>query len=197
MVLRIGLTGAPYAGKTEATYSLVDIPGLIIVPEAATLLYEIGFPKRDEVGMSYKTWMLKMRPMFVPARIAIQKALEESMIIKARHTKAKACICDRMIGDSVTYYKTADEFLREAALKKEEILSRYDMVIFLESLLFLRGMAKLYNRQMPAPLARRSHAHLLEIYGGHPNFHYVKATPDLSLKITEVRELILRALLGR
>lgn len=194
MVLRIGLTGAPFAGKTETTISLVDIPGIIVVPEAATLLYEIGFPKPDDVGLSYKRWMTKFRPIFVPARIAIQRALEDSLCFKARHQNRRGLIFDRMIADSVTYYRSSEDFLQDVQMTKSDILQRYDCIILLESLLFRRNLAQNYNRRMPPALAKQSQMRLLEIYQEHPRFHFVRARQNLTDKIAEVRSIIRQAL---
>ncbi len=194
MVLRIGLTGAPFAGKTETTCSLVDIPGIIIVPEAATLLYEIGFPKPDDVGLDYNRWMKKFRPMFVPARIAIQRALEDSLFLKAQHQNRRGLILDRMIADSATYFRSAEEFLEQAQMTKQEVLQRYDCIIFLESLLFRSDLSQSYNRRMPAALAKRSQRRLLEVYQDHPHFYFVRARQNLNDKIAEVRAIIRQVL---
>src|SRR5690606_8421199 len=54
---RIVLTGGPGGGKTTAAdlYRREIGPEVVIVPEAATLLYMGGFPRSNEVGVKEAT----------------------------------------------------------------------------------------------------------------------------------------------
>lgn len=121
---RIVLTGGPGGGKTTAADLIRRELGecVVIVPEAATLLFKGGFPRT-------------LNPI---AQKASQKAiyhvqtnLEEVQKTLYPH---RVLLCDRGTVDSAVYWPDGrDNFFSELGTDLQSELDRYDAVIFFES----------------------------------------------------------------
>lgn len=122
--MRIVLTGGPSAGKTTIAEILVRAyyERVVLVPEAASLLYRGGFP-RDETKAAV---ICQQRAIY-----HVQKELEE---IKSLDSSGRAQICDRGTLDGLAYWPaTQAEFFNHIHSNMETELSRYSWVIHLET----------------------------------------------------------------
>lgn len=121
---RIVLTGGPGGGKTTAAdlYRREIGEDVVVVPEAATLLYTGGFPREGDPEVKKAT----QRAIY-----HVQTNLEDA---QSAHFKGRILLCDRGTIDGAVYWPTdpLDFFIHlETSLEKE--LDRYDAVIFFET----------------------------------------------------------------
>ncbi len=121
---RIVLTGGPGGGKTTAAdlYRREIGDNVVIVPEAATILYLGGFPRAGEVDVRKAT----QRAIY-----NVQLNLEDA---QAAHFKSRVLVCDRGTIDGAAYWPgPEEEFFEHVGTTLENELSRYDAVIFFET----------------------------------------------------------------
>lgn len=121
---RIVLTGGPGGGKTTAAdlYRREIGDNVVIVPEAATILYLGGFPRAGEVDVRKAT----QRAIY-----NVQLNLEDA---QAAHFKSRVLVCDRGTVDGAAYWPgPEEEFFEHVGTTLENELSRYDAVIFFET----------------------------------------------------------------
>lgn len=121
---RIVLTGGPGGGKTTA----VDLfrreigDGVVVVPEAATLMFTGGFPRYAELDAVRSS----QRAIY-----HVQRNLED---IQATRYPDRILLCDRGTIDGAAYWPESDgDFFAALGTSLEEELARYDGVIFFES----------------------------------------------------------------
>ncbi len=121
---RIVLTGGPGGGKTTAADLFRREIGdrVVIVPEAATILFQGGFPRSTESG---------------PRRIAqtaiyqVQRKLED---VQASLYPGRTLLCDRGTVDGAAYWPGREgEYFRTVGTTLKTELDRYDAVIFFET----------------------------------------------------------------
>ena len=174
---RIVVTGGPGGGKTTAADFFRREIGerVVIVPEAATMMFSGGFPRYDE------------EHALLAAQHAIyhvQRNLED-----VQHAKypGRILLCDRGTVDGAAYWPGEDdEFFAsvESDLGKE--LARYDGVIFFESAavggLQIEGgnPARCESIAEAAELDSR----LRKLWSQHPNFRLVPHHQSFLQKIT-------------
>lgn len=118
------LTGGPGGGKTTAADLFRREIGneVVIVPEAATLLYTGGFPRTGKKGVLRAT----QRAIY-----HVQKNLEEA---HAEAYKNRVLLCDRGTVDGAAYWPGDPMvFFNHLKTTLETELSRYDGVIFFET----------------------------------------------------------------
>jgi len=121
---RVVLTGGPGGGKTTAAdlYRREIGDEVVIVPEAATLLYLGGFPRGGENGVRRAT----QRAIY-----HVQLNLEDA---QSAHYQSRVLLCDRGTVDGVVYWPgEPEEFFNHLGTSLEKELSRYDAVIFFET----------------------------------------------------------------
>jgi predicted ATPase len=121
---RIVLTGGPGGGKTTAAdlYRREIGEDVVIVPEAATLLYSGGFPRIGENGVRKAT----QRAIY-----HVQKNLEDA---QATHYQSRVLLCDRGTVDGAAYWPGEnDDFFAHVGTTLEAEFARYDAVIFFET----------------------------------------------------------------
>ncbi|CAN0131221.1 unnamed protein product, partial [Heterosigma akashiwo] len=147
-IVRVVLTGGPNGGKTTATQvipallrpdSNLNCPKVLTIPEAPTLIMEMGVNRTEELGLNDKKLLA-----FQEAAMEIQTTMEDTTMKLAR--KLASCgenrsrdiitIIDRGTMDCKGYMP---EYVWEALLLKkntteEEILVRYDAVIHIRSM---------------------------------------------------------------
>lgn len=121
---RIVLTGGPGGGKTTAADLFRREIGerVVIVPEAATILFSGGFPRhRDEGAVrSLQT-----------AIYHVQRNLED---VQSAHYSGRILICDRGTIDGAAYWPgDAVDFFKGVGTSMQDELDRYDAVIYFES----------------------------------------------------------------
>lgn len=121
---RVVLTGGPGGGKTTAAdlYRREIGDEVVIVPEAATLLYLGGFPRGGENGVRRAT----QRAIY-----HVQLNLEDA---QSAHYQSRVLLCDRGTVDGAVYWPgEPEEFFDHLGTNLEKELSRYDAVIFFET----------------------------------------------------------------
>jgi predicted ATPase len=121
---RVVLTGGPGGGKTTAAdlYRREIGEEVVIVPEAATLLYLGGFPRGGENGVRKAT----QRAIY-----HVQVNLEDA---QSAHYQSRVLLCDRGTVDGAVYWPGDPmEFFDHLGTTLSTELSRYDAVIFFET----------------------------------------------------------------
>jgi predicted ATPase len=121
---RIVLTGGPGGGKTTAIDLFRREIGqrVVVVPEAATMLFRGGFPRSTEIHA---------RKSAQSAIFHVQRNLED---VQSALYPERILLCDRGTIDGAAYWPGgASEFFDfvGSALSKE--LERYDAVLFFET----------------------------------------------------------------
>jgi hypothetical protein len=121
---RVVVTGGPGGGKTTAADLFRREIGdrVIVVPEAATLLFSGGFPRPSEPDASRSAQQ---------AIYHVQRNLED---IQAARFPERVLLCDRGTVDGGAYWPDgAAEFYAAVGSSHETELARYDAVIFFET----------------------------------------------------------------
>jgi hypothetical protein len=121
---RVVLTGGPGGGKTTAAdlYRREIGEDVVIVPEAATLLYSGGFPRAGEAGVRRAT----QRAIY-----HVQKNLEDA---QAYHYRSRVLLCDRGTIDGAVYWPgEPGSFFTDVGTTFDQQLLRYDAVLFFET----------------------------------------------------------------
>lgn len=161
--LRVVLTGGPAAGKTAVAEvlrrQLKD--ELVVVPEAASLLFSGGFPRPSSVAG---------RRLVQKAIFSVQRDLEE--IYSLTHPRTPH-ILDRGSLDGGAYWPGGlERFLGAMGTTIESEYRRYDAVIFLETSALGEDTYSTENPQRtesPAQ-ARKLDARLRDVWAGHARF---------------------------
>ncbi len=121
---RVVLTGGPGGGKTTAADLFRREIGnrVIIVPEAATLLFSGGFPRPVEADAARSAQ---------GAIYHVQRNLED---VQAHQYPERVLLCDRGTVDGGAYWPEGPEdFYASVGSTYEGELDRYDAVIFFET----------------------------------------------------------------
>lgn len=121
---RIVVTGGPGGGKTTAADLFRREIGdrVVVVPEAATLLFSGGFPRVGDARAA----MAAQRAIY-----HVQKNLEDA---QSALFPERILLCDRGTVDGAAYWpETAEKFFAAVGTTHERELARYDAVIFFES----------------------------------------------------------------
>ena len=182
---RIVLTGGPGGGKTTAADLMRREVGdrIVIVPEAATMLFSGGFPRFDEVHA---------RRSVQTAIYHVQRNLED---VHSAAYPDRILLCDRGTLDSVVYWPRNNDdegFFEELETSLEAELSRYDAVIFFETAavgnLSIEGgnPTRTESIDEAVSLDRR----LQEIWGRHPNYRFVSHQPSFLQKLQNAIETL-------
>lgn len=121
---RIVVTGGPGGGKTTAADLFRREIGerVVIVPEAATLLFSGGFPRVAEPHA---------RAAAQTAIYHVQKNLEE---VQSARYPDRILLCDRGTVDGAAYWPgDPEDFFAAVGSSAEREFSRYDAVLFFET----------------------------------------------------------------
>ncbi|HRC54666.1 MAG: AAA family ATPase [Myxococcales bacterium] len=121
---RIVLTGGPGGGKTTAADLFRREIGdrVVVVPEAATLLFTGGFPRSDQ---------MHARRSAQRAIYHVQKNLED---VQSALYPNRILLCDRGTLDGAAYWpEDSLDFYTAVHTTEQAELERYDAVIFFES----------------------------------------------------------------
>ncbi|KYG67996.1 hypothetical protein AZI87_01620 [Bdellovibrio bacteriovorus] len=121
---RVVLTGGPGGGKTTAAdlYRRELGERVVIVPEAATLLYSGGFPRslRQDV-----------KKVTQKAIYQVQVCLEDA---QAAEYEDRILLCDRGTVDGAAYWPgESNDFFESLSTSLQAELTRYDVVLFFET----------------------------------------------------------------
>lgn len=174
---RIVLTGGPGGGKTTAAdlFRREIGDGVVVVPEAATILFQGGFPRSPEhhAARSAQT-----------AIFHVQRHLED---VQAALFPGRTLLCDRGTLDGAAYWPgNPEEYFATVGTTLEAELARYDAVIFFETA--ARGGASIEGgnpmRTENAREAVRLDDKLRAIWSKHPRFILVPHNRSFFTKIT-------------
>lgn len=173
---RIVLTGGPGGGKTTAAdlYRREIGDDVALVPEAATLLYTGGFPRRGNDHV----------------KEAAQKSIYHVQInlenAYAAHYKSKVLLCDRGTIDGAVYWpKSSKDFFEQLHTTIEKELSRYDAVLFFETAaagdhsIESNNKARVESIEEAVELDRK----LKKLWSKHKNFIFVPHNKSFVQKV--------------
>ncbi len=184
---RIVLTGGPGGGKTTAADLFRRELGerVVIVPEAATMVFSGGFPRCKEPSQV----VAAQRAIF-----HVQRNLED---VQSARYPGRILLCDRGTVDGAAYWPGAAEgFFEALGTTLEAELGRYDGVIFFESAaaggLSIEGGNPV--RQESLEEAAALDGKLRELWEGHANFilvrHHASFLRKISLGLAELDAMI-------
>jgi predicted ATPase len=174
---RIVLTGGPGGGKTTAGDLFRREIGdrVVLVPEAATLLFSGGFPRVQE-SLAVRA---AQRAIF-----HLQRSLEDVQGARFPH---RILLCDRGTVDGAAYWPEAPEgYFEDVGTTLEAELQRYDAVIFFESAAVggdrIEGGNPIRNEtiEQAVELDRR----LRKLWSRHPRFVLVPHNRSFFKKIS-------------
>ncbi len=175
--MRIALSGGPGGGKTTAADLFRREIGdrVVVVPEAATLLFAGGFPRTDEPG----ALRAAQRAIF-----HVQRNLEDA---QSARFPGRILLCDRGTIDGAAYWPdTPEAYFAEQGTTLEEELARYDAVIFFETAavggLSIEGGNPVRNESLDTAVALDRH--LRSLWMRHPKFVHVPHNASFFKKIT-------------
>ncbi|MBK9033245.1 MAG: AAA family ATPase [Myxococcales bacterium] len=173
---RIVVTGGPGGGKTTAADLFRREIGerVVVVPEAATLLFSGGFPRTDDA---------LARRAAQRAIYHVQRNLED---VQSARFPDRILLCDRGSVDGAAYWPGAPaEFFDAVGSTADAELARYDAVIFFECAaaggLSIEGGNPTRTESMAqaVELDRQLHA----LWSRHPRFVMVPHDPSFVKKI--------------
>jgi hypothetical protein len=152
---------------------------VVVVPEAASILWKGGFPRR----------------MTPAARRAAQRAIArvqaELQRLAVEEGGAALVVCDRGVLDGLAYWPgDVDEFFAELGTTRAAELARYDLVIHLRPPPAGHGYQGDAVRLEDAAEAARIDAALERAWAGHPRQVVVASDDDFLHKLRLAVELI-------
>lgn len=174
---RIVLTGAPWGGKTTAAdlYRREIGDAIVIVPEAATLLFQGGFPRSRDAHLSRITQT---------AIFHTQRHLED---VQRAQYPDRTLLCDRGTVDGAAYWPgETGEYFAAVGTTIEAELARYDAVVFFETAAVGGTAIEGGNltRIESVEEAVQLDAKLRSVWSRHPRFVFVPHNPSFLKKIT-------------
>ena len=174
---RIVLTGGPGGGKTTAADLFRREIGerVVLVPEAATILFQGGFPRSREPNAS----------RFAQTTIFhVQRNLED---VQAVLYPGRTLLCDRGTVDGAAYWPgEPHHYFKAVGTSLEVELRRYDAVIFFETAAVggasIEGGNPIRNESPEEAVALD--ARLRGLWARHPRFVLVPNNPSFFKKIS-------------
>ncbi|WP_414662780.1 AAA family ATPase [Horticoccus sp. 23ND18S-11] len=174
---RIVLTGGPGGGKTTAADLFRREIGdrVVIVPEAATLLFQGGFPRSTDPHA---------RRCAQSAIYHVQRRLED---VQAALFPGRTLLCDRGTIDGAVYWPgLPHDYFNAVNSSLEAELARYDAVIFFESAacggVAIEGGNPIRNETLAE--AARLDGKLRTLWSRHPRFILVPHNASFFKKIS-------------
>jgi predicted ATPase len=174
---RIVLTGGPGGGKTTAADLFRREIGerVVIVPEAATILFQGGFPRsRDSHASQFAQ----------TAIFHVQRNLED---VQAALYPGRTLLCDRGTIDGAAYWSAkAHDYFTAVGTTLEAELRRYDAVIFFETAAVGGASIEGGNpvRSESIEEAVKLDGRLRKLWERHPRFIFVPNNPSFFKKIS-------------
>lgn len=193
-LIRVAVTGGPAGGKTTILNEIPPRYGdqILAMQEAATILFEGGFPKREDI-----TDADKWADSFQDAVISVQKNMEDQFLEMAKGKPARLLMFDRGLLDGAAYLgKGMDFFLNRFNLDHADICNRYDLVIHMESVAV--SNPELYEKLKSTNPGRYENAEeaawrddtIKEAWAGHPNRKIISSDQGLEAAKNAVIALI-------
>jgi len=175
------ITGGPGAGKT-ALLEVVQrelCEHVVVLPEAASILWKGGFPRRDSL----------------PSRRSAQRAIARLQLELQRMTiednNAALILCDRGTLDGLAYWPGAPaEYLVELGFSREDELARYAAVIQLRPPPIEHGYQRTAVRIETADDAAAIDERITQAWKGHPHHYIVESDPNFLLKLQRAIDLV-------
>lgn len=182
---RIVLTGGPGGGKTTAADLLRRELGsrVIVVPEAATILFAGGFPRAQQ-------WDANRAAQ--SAIFHVQRNLED---VQSALYPERVLLCDRGTVDGAAYwYDGQDAFFHTVGTTLEAELSRYDAVVFFETAavagLSIEGGNPVRNESLSQ--AVELDGRLRALWSRHPRFTLIPHSNSFLEKIVGALHILQR-----
>lgn len=186
---RIVLTGGPGGGKTTAADLLRRELGsrIVIVPEAATILFAGGFPRSQ---------LQDANRAAQSAIFHVQRNLED---VQSALYPDRVLLCDRGTVDGAAYWHDGEEaFFRVVGTTLDRELSRYDAVVFFETAavagLSIEGGNPVRTESLTQAVALD--ARLRSLWSRHPNFTLVPHSASFLQKIVGALGILQRLVDG-
>ncbi|MBL7557146.1 MAG: ATP-binding protein [Bdellovibrionaceae bacterium] len=186
--IKVAITGGPSGGKTTLIETLKKEFGLqiTVVPEAASILYGGGFPRKKSIL----------------GRIATQRAIyftqRELETIAIGESTNALLVFDRGSLDSIAYWPNdEDDFFKNIQSNKKVELERYDWVIHLDT-------ASNENYDLSNPIRTETHTEALLLnekikmaWNGHQRRITIASDGDFLAKITKSIHVIKSIVKGK
>ncbi len=180
---RIVLTGGPGGGKTTAADLLRRELGerVVVVPEAATMLFGGGFPRLSDVAARKATQT---------AIYHVQRGAEN---VFAEQYRDRVLLCDRGTIDGAAYWPNdPDHFFDSVASTLADELKRYDEVVFFETAavggISIEGGNPVRNENLEEAIALDRK--LQRLWSQHPRFRLIAHQPSFFAKLTEAHRAV-------
>jgi predicted ATPase len=174
---RVVVTGGPGGGKTTAADLFRRELGerVVIVPEAATILFSGGFPRSSDQDAQRAAQT---------AIFHVQRNLED---VQSARFPDRILLCDRGTADGAAYWPGEPVgFFRHMGTTLDQELQRYDAVVFFETAaaggMAIEGGNPIRNESNEQALILDRK--LREIWGRHPRFVFVPNSSSFFQKIT-------------
>lgn len=188
----IVLTGGPCGGKSTVLKLLqTSRPGVQVVPEAATMLLQGGYPLPGREVEFSEHWRFN----FQGAILDLQHRLGAFWAKEAWENYKQLLVLDRGILDGAAYTPGGvAEFAGLYQLNHEQVLSRYQMVLHLESL--ATGDPTSYGsqgnqaRQETLQEAQELEHKTRAAWEAHPNWRFIPSCEQISQKADLVSNFI-------
>jgi predicted ATPase len=168
------VTGGPGAGKT-AVLEVIQrelCEHVIVLPEAASILWRGGFPRRDTFA----------------ARCAAQRTIARVQIELQRMTiednNASLILCDRGTLDGLAYWPgKPSAYYEELGIVREQELARYAAVIQLRPPPLEHGYQQTTLRPEDATVASEIDARIEAAWAGHPRHVIIASDANFLSKL--------------
>lgn len=174
---RIVLTGGPGGGKTTAADLFRREIGdrVVVVPEAATILYSGGLIRSDNEEVRKST----QRAIY-----HLQRNMEDAYL---ELYSGRTLLCDRGTVDGMVFWPgTIHDFCDDLKSSLDDELQRYDAVVFFETAavggISIEG-GNPTRKESLAEARKIDHA-LRDVWSKHPRFHFVSHETSFISKIT-------------
>ncbi len=175
------VTGGPGAGKT-ALLEVVQANfcrHVIVLPEAASILWIGGFPRKESVSG---------RRAAQRAIVRLQLELQRQAIEEGQ---AALIICDRGTLDGLAYWPGAPrEYYEELQLERERELERYSMILHMQPPARAHGYQSTLLRPESAEEAAVLDTRILAAWEGHPRRHVLPSNHDFLSKLEQGVQLL-------
>lgn len=185
--IKIAVTGGPSGGKTTLIEALQkDLKAKVtIIPEAASILYRGGFPRRSTP---------EARKHVQRAIYYTQKELEQLI---TDESKSPLIVCDRGSLDSAAYWPQEEaDFYKSLTTTEAGEISRYDWVIHLDT-------ADYDSFDTSNPIRTESHKEaedlnqkIKQAWGRHPQRIVIPHESEFLHKIAKAKSVVEKILDG-
>jgi len=177
------MTGGPGGGKTTSADLFRREIGtsVVVVPEAATILFQGGFPRSTQPSAMRHTQT---------AIFHVQRHLEDEF---GALYPGRILLCDRGTIDGAAYWPgTEDGYFENVHTTFDTELARYDAVIFFETAAVggssIEGGNPIRNETLDQAIALDTK--LRSLWSRHPAFHLIHHQPSFFKKIGAALETL-------